>query len=60
MTARRRGGPGPAIVGLVFGFLFKDGVGVWPGQLREGRALLTISVVSGWVYCGLGSKFPGW
>ncbi|MBI1177904.1 ABC transporter permease subunit [bacterium] len=40
------------IVGLVFGFLFKDGVGVWQGQLREGRALLTISVVSGWAYCG--------
>lgn len=40
------------VVGLVFGFLFKDGVGVWPGQLREGRALLTISVVSGWAYCG--------
>lgn len=40
------------IVGLVFGFLFKDGVGAWQGQLREGRALLTISVVSGWAYCG--------
>ena len=40
------------IVGLVFGFLFKDGVGAWPGWLREGRALLTISVVSGWAYCG--------
>lgn len=40
------------IVGLVFGFMFKDGVGIWPGWLREGRALLTISVVSGWAYCG--------
>ena len=40
------------VIGLVFGFLFKDGVGVWPGQLNEGRALLTISVISGWAYCG--------
>jgi raffinose/stachyose/melibiose transport system permease protein len=40
------------VIGLVFGFLFKDGVGLWPGMLREGRALLTISVISGWAYCG--------
>jgi raffinose/stachyose/melibiose transport system permease protein len=40
------------VVGLVFGFLFKDGVGVFPGLLRGSRALLTISVISGWTYCG--------
>ncbi|HYV26032.1 MAG TPA: sugar ABC transporter permease [Candidatus Eisenbacteria bacterium] len=40
------------VIGLVFGFLFKDGVGVWPGMLNESRALLTISVISGWAYCG--------
>jgi raffinose/stachyose/melibiose transport system permease protein len=40
------------VIGLVFGFMFKDGVGIWPGQLAEGRALLTISVISGWAYCG--------
>jgi raffinose/stachyose/melibiose transport system permease protein len=40
------------VVGLVFGFLFKDGVGVFPGMLREGRALLTISVISGWASAG--------
>lgn len=41
------------VIGLVFGFLFKDGVGVFPGMLNESRALLTISVISGWTYCGL-------
>lgn len=40
------------VIGLVFGFLFKEGVGIWPGMLNESRALLTISVVSGWAYCG--------
>jgi raffinose/stachyose/melibiose transport system permease protein len=40
------------VIGLVFGFLFKDGIGVWPGMLNESRALLTISVISGWAYCG--------
>ena len=40
------------VVGLVFGFLFKDGVGVLPGMLNEGRALLTISVISGWASAG--------
>ena len=40
------------VIGLVFGFLFKDGVGVWPGLLNESRALVTISVVSGWASAG--------
>src|ERR1041384_5440802 len=40
------------VVGLVFGFLFKQGVGVLPGLLNERRALVTISVISGWAYCG--------
>jgi len=40
------------VVGLVFGFLFKEGVGVWPGMLNEARALLTISVISGWASAG--------
>jgi raffinose/stachyose/melibiose transport system permease protein len=40
------------VIGLVFGFLFKDGIGVLPGMLSESRALLTISVISGWAYCG--------
>lgn len=40
------------VIGLVFGFLFKDGIGVWPGMFREGRAVLTISVISGWAACG--------
>jgi ABC-type sugar transport system permease subunit len=40
------------VVGLVFGFLFKDGVGVMPGMLNESRALLTISVISGWASAG--------
>jgi len=40
------------VVGLVFGFLFKEGVGVLPGLLNEGRALLTISVISGWASAG--------
>jgi raffinose/stachyose/melibiose transport system permease protein len=40
------------VVGLVFGFLFKDGVGVLPGLLNESRALLTISVISGWASAG--------
>ncbi|MCW8138323.1 MAG: sugar ABC transporter permease [Planctomycetota bacterium] len=41
------------VVGLVFGFLFKDGVGVFPGLLAEGKALLTISLVSGWAFAGV-------
>jgi len=41
------------VIGLVFGFLFKDGIGVFPGFLSPERALLTISVVSGWAFCGL-------
>lgn len=40
------------VIGLVFGFVFKDGIGVLPGMLSESRALLTISVISGWAYCG--------
>jgi raffinose/stachyose/melibiose transport system permease protein len=40
------------VIGLVFGFFFKDGVGVFPGMLSETRALLTISVISGWAYSG--------
>ena len=40
------------VVGLMFGFLFKDGVGVLPGMLGEGKALLTISAVSGWASAG--------
>jgi len=40
------------VVGLVFGFLFKDGVGVLPGMLSEGRALVTTSVISGWASAG--------
>ncbi|HUL50998.1 MAG TPA: sugar ABC transporter permease [Candidatus Nitrosotalea sp.] len=40
------------VVGLVFGFLFKEGVGVLPGLLNESRALLTISVISGWASAG--------
>jgi raffinose/stachyose/melibiose transport system permease protein len=39
-------------IGLVFGFLLKDGIGLFPGLLTENRALLTISVISGWAYCG--------
>src|ERR1044072_6341811 len=31
------------VVGLVFGFMFKDGVGLLPGLLNESRALVTIS-----------------
>ncbi|MHB8521675.1 MAG: carbohydrate ABC transporter permease [Limisphaerales bacterium] len=40
------------VIGLVFGFFFKDGIGVIPGLLNESRALFTISVISGWAYCG--------
>jgi len=40
------------VIGLVFGFLFKDGVGVLPGMFGEDRALLTISVISGWAAAG--------
>jgi ABC-type sugar transport system permease subunit len=40
------------VIGLVFGFLLKDGIGLLPGLLTENRALLTISVISGWAYCG--------
>jgi raffinose/stachyose/melibiose transport system permease protein len=43
------------VVGLVFGFLFKDGIGVFHegGFLQPEKALLTISLVSGWAFCGL-------
>lgn len=41
------------VIGLVFGFLFRDGIGVFPGLLEPEWALLTISVVSGWAFCGL-------
>ena len=40
------------VVGLMFGFLCKDGVGVLPGLLNESRALMTISVISGWASAG--------
>jgi raffinose/stachyose/melibiose transport system permease protein len=40
------------VVGLVFGFLFKEGVGVLPGMFNESRALVTISVISGWASAG--------
>ncbi len=40
------------VVGLVFGFLFKDGVGLLPGWLNEGNALLTVSLISGWASAG--------
>ena len=40
------------VIGLMFGFLFKEGVGVIPGLLNEGRALLTISAISGWASAG--------
>lgn len=40
------------VIGLMFGFFFKDGVGVMPGMLNESRALLTISVISGWASAG--------
>lgn len=40
------------VVGLIFGFVFKDGIGLFPGMLQEGRALLTVSLISGWAYCG--------
>ena len=40
------------VIGLMFGFFFKDGIGVVPGLLNEGRALLTISVISGWASAG--------
>ena len=40
------------VVGLVFGFMFKDGVGLLPGMLNEQRALVTISVISGWASAG--------
>jgi raffinose/stachyose/melibiose transport system permease protein len=40
------------VIGMVFGFLCKDGVGLLPGLLNESRALLTISVISGWASCG--------
>ncbi|PYI84240.1 MAG: sugar ABC transporter permease [Verrucomicrobia bacterium] len=40
------------VVGLVFGFMFKEGIGLLPGMLNESRALFTISVISGWASCG--------
>lgn len=40
------------VVGLVFGFMFKDGVGLLPGMLNENRALVTISAISGWASSG--------
>jgi raffinose/stachyose/melibiose transport system permease protein len=40
------------VVGLVFGFMFKEGVGLLPGMLNESRALVTISAISGWASSG--------
>ena len=40
------------VVGLVFGFMFKDGVGLLPGMLNQSRALVTISAISGWASAG--------
>src|SRR5438093_3880078 len=40
------------VVCLVFGFMFKDGVGLLPGMLNESRALVTISAISGWASSG--------
>jgi ABC-type sugar transport system permease subunit len=40
------------VVGLVFGFMFKDGVGLLPGLLNPSRALVTISAISGWASAG--------
>jgi raffinose/stachyose/melibiose transport system permease protein len=40
------------VVGLMFGFLFKEGIGVFPGMLSESRAVLTISLISGWASAG--------
>lgn len=40
------------VVGLVFGFLFKDGVGLLPGWLNASNALLTVSLISGWASAG--------
>jgi raffinose/stachyose/melibiose transport system permease protein len=40
------------VVGLIFGFMFKDGVGLLPGLLNEHRALVTISAISGWASAG--------
>lgn len=40
------------VVGLVFGFMFKEGVGIFPGMLNESRAVLAISVISGWASAG--------
>ena len=40
------------VIGLVFGFLFKEGVGLFPSLLIPSRALLVVSLVSGWAYAG--------
>lgn len=40
------------VVGLIFGFMFKEGVGLLPGMLNESRALVTISAISGWASSG--------
>lgn len=40
------------VIGLVFGFVFKEGVGIFPGWFREETAILTISAISGWAACG--------
>ena len=40
------------VVGLVFGFLFKDGIGLFPGWLSASNALLTVSMISGWASAG--------
>src|SRR5207247_3136550 len=40
------------VVGLVFGFMFKDGAGLLPGMLNQSRALVTISTISGWASAG--------
>ena len=42
----------PSWMVVVFGFMFKEGVGLLPGMLDEARALFTISVVSGWSAAG--------
>lgn len=42
-----------AIIGLVFGFLFKEGIGLFPAIWTEKSALVLISIVSGWAYAGL-------
>lgn len=40
------------VVGLLAGFLFQDGIGLFPGALEPAWARLTISLVSGWAFAG--------